>query len=93
MVKDDRLEAVEIRRAPPVSEERTLGSLLPCTPDSNQAAQGSRQSHNAIIQICISQSSTWNSEVAQIRNQLEIRRVPFPLRVSFDRVHLELSDL
>lgn len=56
--------------------------LLPSSPHPDQTAHRPRQPNNAIIQVRVPQSRTRDRQVAQIRNELDISRRPFPILIS-----------
>ncbi len=71
--------AIDIPQGPPPSLSTTrLRSLFPGIPYPNQATHGPSKSNNPIIKVGVTQGRTWDSEVAEIREKLEIRGVPFP---------------
>ncbi len=72
--------AIDIPQGPPPFLSTTrLGSLFPGIPYPNQATHGPSKSNNPIIKVGVTQGRSWDSEVAEVREKLEIRGVQFPV--------------
>ena len=53
-------------------------SLLPRSPDPNQAADSPCKPNYSIIKICVTKCRTGDSKIAKVGNELKIRSTPFP---------------
>lgn len=45
--------------------------LLPCRPDANQRAGGTRQTNDALIEVGIAQCRGWGGQIAEIGHELD----------------------
>ncbi len=65
------------RGAPPFRNTARLSSLLPSSPHPNQATHGPSKPNDTVVEVGVAQRRTWDSEVAEVGDELEVRSVPF----------------
>lgn len=56
-----------------------LRRLVPLAIHAEQTADGTQKTDNAIVQVSNVQSSEWDAQVAEVRNELDLGVVPFPI--------------